>query len=53
MPQNHADWSVKLVEAELKLPVTATLALTLPAERGQPIGRIPNVGRLSVDKLVM
>jgi hypothetical protein len=33
------DWSVKLVEAEFKLSVTAALALTLPAERGQPIGR--------------
>ena len=50
MTQNHADWSVKLVEAELKLPVTAALALTLPAERS---AGIPNVGRLSVDKLVM
>lgn len=39
MPQNHVDWSVKLVEAEFKLSVTAALALTLPAERGQPIGR--------------
>lgn len=44
MPENHADCSVKLVEAELKLPVTAALALTLPAERGQPIGRDPECG---------
>ena len=44
MPQNHADWSVKLVEAELKLPGTAALALTLPAERGQPIGRDTECG---------
>lgn len=44
MPQNHADWSVKLVKAELKLPITAAFALTHPAERGQPIGRDPECG---------
>lgn len=46
MRQNHADWSVKFVEVELKLPVTAALALTLPAEPGQSMGRNPECGAL-------